>query len=300
MAYIAFDLDNTLGYFSILSPLAFFWSPESLENHDQEYMNPPLDLSKRLESKLKRARSQFMQSLIKEHHLLQKIIRPNIDSFLDPIVKKRVTKQVKAVVVYSNTTNYYTMEFAKQILERQFKCTGLFSSLVNIYHPIRKGDIVSPPPLREYKEPLKTFTTLQGIFQEATRSSTVVHPDQVAFVDDRDPVHNLYKEKVNGLTYIKVTPFFSTFTKKEKKELFQLAFDALQKVGLLNDIEYLQSGMCNRIVSFEQYPVKVLNGFPDLFSYVWSLIEAVPNRKVPWYSDSFSNGRQMTKFLEKF
>ena len=192
------------------------------------------------------------------------------------------------------------MEFAKQILERLFKCTGLFSSLVNIYHPLRRGDIESAPPVREYVEPLKTFTTLQGIFQEATRSSDVINPDQVVFVDDRDPVHNLYKEKANGLTYIKAAPFFSAFTKKEKKELFAIAFDAIQKVGLLNDVEYLQSGMCNRIVSFEQYPVKVLNGFPDLFSYVWSLVEAVPNRKVPWYSDSFSNGRQMTTFLQKF
>jgi hypothetical protein len=299
-AYIAFDLDNTLGYFDIIAPLAFFWSPEFLSNPDQAKYNAPLRISNGLKGKLKRARDRFASALLRRTDLLEKILRPNLNTLIDPIVSTRYLRKVKAVVIYSNTTNYYKMELAKALIEREFKAPGLFSLVADIYHPLRGADHVEERPERHYIEPLKTYASLHELLQEAADTSAAIHPHQVAFIDDRKVLHELIKETPAGLLYIQPTSFFAAFSKKERQQIMQMALEAMQQVGLLNDVEYMRSGICNRIVAYEQFPLKKLRGFPDVLSYVWSKMMEVPNPRAPWCNDGFSGGRCLASFLHEF
>jgi len=97
MAYVAFDLDNTLGFFELTNPLAFLWSPDFLENPEQSAINHRLEISTSLNNKLKKARTTFANSLLEDSSILSIIIRPNIDAIITPLLKKN---NLKTMIIY--------------------------------------------------------------------------------------------------------------------------------------------------------------------------------------------------------
>ena len=90
MAYVAFDLDATLGFFELTNPFAHFWSPNYLENPEQSAVNKRLDISPRLKAKLARVRTTFANSLLRNPHLLDIVLRPNLDAILTQLLAAHI------------------------------------------------------------------------------------------------------------------------------------------------------------------------------------------------------------------
>jgi len=298
MAYVAFDLDCTLGFFEITNALAHLWSPEFLQNPEQGAPNSTLRISGKLASKLKRARYNFASALLESPELLDTIIRPNLGVIMKQLLAAKRARKLQTVIIYSNTGVSYSVELAKTLIERLYGVHGFFSLLADHWHPLRGDDHIHE---REgvYIEPLKTISTLQKLFKSATKSAKDIPLRKILFVDDRQPKHQLADQEKYGLTYVVPDRFVPKVTQLQKKAILLMAIDALDGVGLLNDQEYLNSGFCHRKIPYDFVLVYNIHGFPDLFTYVWDQILRVKGSAKKWVPDSMVLSRQITKFLEQ-
>ncbi len=298
MAYIAFDLDATLGYFEVTNPMSILWSREFLDNPEQSGPNGKLKTTERLEKKLRRARRLFAEACVDDDTLRAMVLRPNIHALFDPIVKAWKQKKVKSVIVYSNTSHTPSMDFAIDMIEHLYKVKGLFNYAADHWHPLRTADRFKVAP-GEYKEPLKTMETLQKLFKAATKSRANIPFEQILFVDDRDPLHDLETQIPRGLTYLVPTPFRPDLSDARRKRLLQAGLEALDKAKVLDDPEYLESAYCHRIAVYDinkQVPVR---GFPDLLRYVAWRMTQVPHVKVRWIDDTMLLHGETAEFLKR-
>jgi hypothetical protein len=298
MAHVAFDLDCTLGFFEITNAFASLWSPDFLRNPEQMAPNGSFNLSASLTGKLKRARYNFASALLKTPELLDTVIRPNLDVVMEKLMAAKRARKLKTVIIYSNTGVTYSMELAKMLIERLYKAQGFFSLMADHWHPLREADHVLERQ-KVYIEPLKTISTLQKLFKEATRSAKEVPLKQILFVDDRLPKHTLQEQELDGLTYIVPSRFVPKVSNFQKKALLFMAMDAMDEAGLLHDEEYLKSGFCHRKISYHFKRLHAVNGFPDLFTYVWDKIENIKVAQRSWTPDTMNLSARLQKFLEQ-
>jgi hypothetical protein len=302
MAHVAFDLDNTLGFFEYTNPFAYFWSQDFLENPEQSRPNGDLKLSRALQSKLKRAQSNFVTLLIQNRQLHHLVLRPNLHAMILPLLKAKRDRKLKTVILYSNTGVTYSLQLAKELIERIYHAPGLFALSADHWHPLRTADHPKggPQPYK-YVEPKKTITTLQRLFRVAAKhpKNKVIPLKHIAFIDDRQPKHELQEQEPGGLTYIVPTSYYPQATKQEKKDLLLLAASAMDQAGLLHDPEYLNSGFCHRKIPYHFTKLHEIHGFPDLFHYVWGQIQHVHVPKEPWRSDTMTIQGSMTEFLRQ-
>ena len=297
MAYIGFDLDNTLGFFETVGPIAYLLSPEFLSNPEEKVGNPPLNMSRQLKNKLAYVRNLFAANLLKSPKLLDKVLRPNLDALIKPILEAKRGGLDVTVVIYSNTGNCFSTHFAKTLIEKKYNCPGLISLVADVFHPLRSPETTpAGPGANGFLNPEKTYPVLESLFQSASKRRVPIHPGSVAFVDDRTPIHRLAEEVPNGLTYIKPEAFVPKLTARERREIFTLALDAMDRVGLLSNDEYLASGICNRDIVYNgtRTPIR---GFPDIFSYVWSAMNRIYMTPRRWSDDTFQIAPIMRRFV---
>lgn len=299
MAYIAFDLDNTLGFFELTNPLAFLWSPEFLENPEQSAHNIPLELTLSLKKKLKAARSRFIDHLLSYPEFFDIIIRPNIDIIFSQIIIAKHSNRIKAVIIYSNTGVTYSMELAKEMIEKKYKSPDLINLMADHWHPLRVADRPRYIPEGRYIQPEKTIKTLKILFHKVTGEQAATPTNKIMFMDDRTPKHKLQEQEAEGLTYIVPKPFYPEIRLYHKRAIFFLAFESLQHAGVLSDKTYLSSGFCNRIITSKDKQDYIIKGFPSLYKYVWNQIFNVESSKSPWIPDTISLSMEIARFLEK-
>ena len=257
-------------------------------------------MTKNLTTKLAHVRNAFALSLLKHPELLKKVLRPNIDALIKPILKAKKERTPVTVIIYSNTGNYFSTHLAKALIEAKFKCPGLFSLIADVFHPLRRPETAPAiPEANGFLNPDKTVPVLLRLLEEgekrATRGpahSVPIHPDSVAFVDDRTPLHRIAEAIPHGLTYVKPTPFAPKLKVTERREILTLALEAMD--DLLSSDEYLASGMCNRRIGN-----RVIRGFPDLFSYVWKAMNETYYTPANWVDDTFSLDVEMAGFFER-
>lgn len=297
MAYVAFDLDNTLGFFEITNKFAFLWSPSFLDNPEHSVVNRPLNLSPALTGQLKRAREIFVDKLLKDKDILKTIIRPNIDTLILPLLEAKKRGKLKTIIIYSNTGVTYSLELAKAILEKKYG-TELFSLLADHWHPLRVADHKDHRP-GHYVEPYKTIQTLTRLFKAATKRQNEIPYENILFVDDRMPKHTLQQQEVDGLTYLVPTHFVPKITHSQKDYLLFLAWMSLEEAGLLRNPEYFRSGFCTRNIPYEMTKVHSIRGFPDLLTYVFQSIEHVKGAVRTWVPDTESLKARMARFLKQ-
>jgi len=292
MAYVAFDLDNTLGYFEVVGPIAFFISPEFLKNPEESPTNS-LTISKRLSLKLEHVRANFAAELLKRPHVLHAVLRPNLDSLIKPLLKKKTT-----VIIYSNTGNTFSTHLAKDLIERKYKSPGLIKLIADVFHPLRKPETSGLRGADGFLNPDKTFPVLNTLLAAAAKRLTPIHPEDMLFVDDRTPMHPISEATRLGLTYIKPTAYAPRVTKTVRQEILQIALGVIDKAGLLADEEYLASGFCFRRIRRKE-GVKVIKGFPDLFKYVWKSMNETYYPPSKWVDDTSSLESEMRRFVER-
>jgi len=278
MACVAFDLDNTLGFFDIIKPLALLWDEGS---------HPISHLLKR---KLQGARSTFATYLLNDPKILATLLRPNLDAMILPLLQAKQSRRLKTVIIYSNTGVGYSVELAIFLIETIYKCPRFFALGADAWHPLRKLDHKDDIP-GEYTEPYKTIETLQLLFQKAMHSKKSVPLRNILFVDDRRPKHVLKAQEVDGLTYIVPSRFIPTVTDQQKRYILFMAYLSLEQNGLLTNKEYLASKLCNRD--------NHIRGFTDLFAHVSDCIEGIHTATKAWVADTASISSQMREFLHQ-
>jgi hypothetical protein len=233
MSLIAFDLDNTLGFFFHVGIWSDFFSVDTIENSFNREINPGLRLSTRLKVKLREAEALYIKKILASPRILKTVLRPNLDEMIRPLIKHK--KDIRAVVIYSNTWNSFTPHIGKALIESIYKCPGLFDCVVDAAHPIRRHDWKRV----EDGQPLKTFKVLKEIFSSLCHVKGSIEPEDILFVDEREEKHDLEKEP--GLTYLKPTVFDPKLTSPERREIYKMGLDVLEETDLLDDEEYLGS-----------------------------------------------------------
>jgi len=282
MAYVAFDLDNTLGFFGLTNKLGNLWSKEAISNPEQSAR--PIKISRKLEIKLSRAREFFAKSLLKDKNILFTVLRPNLDAMILPLLEAKRKRKLNSVIIYSNTGSDYSMELAKYLIEEHYKCRGFFDLMANHWHPLRTHDHRDAQP-GEYVEPLKTIETLQKLFKRASYGKAAPLTN-ILFVDDRDPKHELQKQEPEGLTYLVPTRFTPTITPSQRRYILFLAMYALNEQGLLSSEEYLTSPFCNRRIIYDFTKHVQISGLDDLLDYVRGQMETEESPDRPWRRDT--------------
>ena len=297
-AYVGFDVDLTLGFFEYTNYLAFFWSPEYYETITEDAGRRAASVSPRLKDKLRDARRLFAELLLNDPPLLFTVLRANIGAMMEPLLRLRTAKKLKAAVLYSNTGVTYSLELATQLLEGLFRVPGFIGAAADIYHPYRQDppDFIYGEP-----EPRKTFETLVRLFQKAAKKATPIKPKQVLFLDDRYVKHSLAAEEAAGLAYVMPTPFFTHPTQEQVQKLWNLAISAMKQVGLDRDDEYLDSVFCVQNLPPNHGERRSIMGFDDLAAYVYSEMEHGARRfRGKWEDDSLGLSVQIEEWAGRF
>jgi hypothetical protein len=233
MALVAFDLDNTLGFFFHVGIWSDFFSVDTIENAFNKKINPTLKLSTSLRKKLRKAEALYIKKLLDSPTILKTILRPNLDEMILPLIHNK--KKVRAVIIYSNTWNTFTPHIGKEIIESIYNCNGLFDCVIDASHIVRHHDWKET----EGGQPLKTFKVLKTIFADICNVKGAIRPDHILFIDEREKKHRLQYE--DGLTYLKPTVFDPKITVANREEIFMMGLEVLEETGLLHDKEYLGS-----------------------------------------------------------
>ena len=283
--YVAFDMDNTLGYFEVVGPLAYFMCPEFLEN-PEESKNNRLEISKRLRSTLARVRKTFAMELLKDG-VVETVLRPNLTSMIRPCIKAKAT-----VILYSNTGNTFSTHLAKDLIEHKFKAPGLIKLVADVFHPLRHPETQGARGADGFLNPDKTYPVLMTMLQSVSHAS--IHPDEVAFVDDRDPVHRIAEAVPLGLTYIKPTAFAPRMGKRSRQRILEIGLYVMDRAGLLSDMEYMSSAICYRVVQG-----RTIRGFPDLLSYVWERMNETYFPPSKWVDDTIMIEGEIGRFFQR-
>lgn len=263
MALVAFDLDNTLGFFYHIGIWGNFFSVETFESSFNRHLNPHISLRPSLKEKLRKAEGLFIKKLLKSPRLLKTILRPDLAVTIKPIIRAKALGRIKAVCIYSNTWNPFSVHLAKELIETIYKCKGLFDCVVDATNPIRKQDWL----VVDDGEPLKTFGTLKRIFKELCHIKTRIHPEEIVFIDDRIKKHDLKLYEKDGLRYIQPQAFAPRLTRTDHDEVLMLGMDVLIHTKLIEDVDYLRSDLFHRKLYFGmKHDVKIIRNIYDLLS----------------------------------
>jgi hypothetical protein len=291
MAYAAFDLDQTLGFFEIVGPLAFLWSKDFLSNPEQSANNSSVRISRKLELQLARARESFARSLLGDPKLLFTVLRPDITEIIRPLLK---SDHFKSAIIYSNTGVSYTVELGKFLIEKYCKAPNFFSLTADHWHPLRDEDRTG-----QFEEPKKTIGTLQKLFRRAAHIRKDVPVENILFVDDRNPKHLLAEQEKDGLTYLNIHPFVPSITDKQRENILFLAIAALDKHGLLKSSEYLESGFCHRTIPYDFTKQHTIRGFRELLNFVKTAMFEVEVEPTPWREGVTYMRKTMQEYLDQ-
>jgi len=298
MALVAFDLDNTLGYFDVISTWGEFFSIELLENPVYMKYNPGFSLSARLKERLRKAEMSIVEMVEKSPALLETILRPNLDVMLLPILKVKQAGKVRAVCMYSNASNIFKLKFAKLLIERRFNCPGFFDCIIDATHNVRSYDWKKRDPSNY--EPLKTFSTLRRIFKDYCGVKGVISPEQILFIDDRLKKHHLENDEKHGLTYLKPAMFSPPISHSMKEHSFANMLNCLYSIGLFDDAEYLESPIFN-CVKYNMYDEKMvkIHGVFELIKFTDRSKEERITPPMEFKNDSKKIRQTILKFLAK-
>lgn len=213
MAYVGFDLDETLGRFSVANSHTFFLQPHiglyggvwsGLYGTGTQQVDQPFPLSPDLKTRLDDAFRLFVKCIAEKERQQPPLglIRPSMITLVKQLYELKQVGAVKAVVIYSNNGNLSLLHLAGHVLETLADAPGLFCNYVHWYHPLRKNEVVPGNP----GAATKTLAILKKAFQTGLCTPAEISDEDVYFFDDLDPPHRDLHSKLAS-RYIQVTPY---------------------------------------------------------------------------------------------
>jgi hypothetical protein len=217
-----FDLDNTLGDFRAVDFFGLLLEPKILPNYygfnkmkSFAYSEIISSYTKEEKDLLLKLRNQ-LELLIDKEGFNKKILRPDIQTILSPLVEEFKKHKIKGFIIYSNNSNLYVLEYAGRAIERLFDTEKLFIKYLDRNHEERTHDI---PDQSGY--PSKMVKTV-------IKYSSPKAP--ILFVDDL--VHNDFFTDLDDTTYILIPAYVAKVEDLELQiiiSLFEELFDELRE-----------------------------------------------------------------------
>ncbi len=147
MAFVGFDLDETIGRFETLSgaytkfldPEKAYFRSSGSGLYGSTLAQRTVPLTPELASLFDKAVEIFTEKLCEyEKAGTLGLLRPSIIPIAQRLSKLKQSGQVKSVVIYSNNGNYMALEVAAKMVEKIAGIPKLFDMLIHRYHPIRQ------------------------------------------------------------------------------------------------------------------------------------------------------------------
>ena len=147
MAFVGFDLDETIGRFETLSgaytkflhPEKAFFQGAGSGLYGSQEVQRPVPFTPELEALCDKAIEIFVDTLCEyEKTRNLGLLRPSIIPIAQRLSKLKQSGQVKHVVIYSNNGNLMALEVAAKMVEKIAGIPKLFDLLIHRYHPIRQ------------------------------------------------------------------------------------------------------------------------------------------------------------------
>ena len=295
MALVAFDLDNTLGFFEHINPWADFFSVDTLENRFNRIINPDFKLSASLQKTLRIAERVFVENLLNNRELLETVLRPNLSAFIIPLIKAKAKGTVRAVCIYSNTWNTFSVHVGKALIEAVYDAPGLFDAVVDASHPIREIDWKN----KKQGSQIKSFENLTLIFKKLCKVRGTIRPSDILFIDERMTKHEIKREEVRGLVYLKPTEYFPRLSEALRYQAFQLGMSVIDECRLFKNMEYLDSDIfnCLKYGAFENGNTYIpITNIADLIEMTEHIIRGSGKNWKTFKDDS----REVTKVICEF
>lgn len=294
MALVAFDLDNTLGFFYHVAPVGHLFSLDLLDNSETRGLNPNFHISPRIRAALKRVEERFIEKLLERQHLLRTILRPNLDAMLRPVIQAAQVGRIRSICMYSNAANSFSLKLAKTIIERQYGVSNLFCALVDATHPIRSADLKTI----KYGEPIKTFATLRSIFRKLCGYPLPIQPSNIIFIDERRPKHDIAVMEPEGLTYIQPSEYMPILPRGHKGEIIKMALECLIEEGLMTDEEYLQSSVFQCLKrKYINQRIRPIGNFHDLLDFIGEEVADSDKVAKPFINDTKTLRQQLIRAI---
>jgi len=248
MALVAFDLDNTLGYFSHIGVWADLFSLDNLENQFNFALNPNFKLSPALRKTLRAAEKLYIKKVLESPKIVKSILRPNLDAMILPLIHAKKKGKVRAICIYSNTWNTFTVHLGKVLIETIYNCENLFDCAIDASHPIRARDWLN----KDQGKQIKTFAVLKSIFKELCNVKGTIRPSDILFVDERAEKHQIAEEVSEGLVYLKPTEYLPKVSMSLLHDIFDIGIEVLEESGLFKNRDYLESDV-TRTIKFGEW-----------------------------------------------
>lgn len=243
MAYVGFDLDETLGRFSVAHFAGLFLQPrqaiyESIFSglYGSQRISEPIPYSQQLEAKLKIAFQTFADCLVEKELAVPALglIRPSMIDFIHRLYELKQAGLVKSVLIYSNNGNPALLLLAAKMLESLAAAPGLFCDFIHWYHPLRANEV-------QYGRPGTATKTIHTLLKALTRptcnpTNEIIHPENVYFFDDAVPIHYGISRFL-GDRYFQIKPYKFDADPSIIVECFK---KAMESSGLDKDEEYFQ------------------------------------------------------------
>lgn len=234
MAFIGFDLDETLGSFTPLHNHILFLTPENVYKNLLPGRQPFVP-SDSLRRKLQIGLRSFADCLASKDSELG-ILRKGILSIMRRLAEAKANGFVKAVSIYSNNGNLGLLLLASAMIEHAIGVPGFFCTHIDWYNPLRSKEITPGRP----GAAMKTAAVLRKAFVDprcaGVQSLADVPLESLYFFDDIE--HPYLKPIIGSDHYFQVKAY-----KNEVADLGPVddCFDsAFRSSELAGDEEYLR------------------------------------------------------------
>jgi hypothetical protein len=231
MAYIGFDLDETLGRFISAHPFVFFVNPGPVYDYLLKGQAPFVP-SEALRAKLEVAMNEFAKCLVAT---VPGILRPGILAILSKLSNLKDSGQVAAISIYSNNGNLGLLLLASAMIENALGKPGLFCNHIDWYNPMRSAEITPGRPGSAYK----TGRVLRQSFLDprcgSFRSLNAIQKAKTYFFDDT--IHQDVLNEIGPANYFRVNPY--KIDPSSVKPIESCLDTALRAADLDTDEEYL-------------------------------------------------------------
>lgn len=240
MAYIGFDLDETLGRFGAAHYASLFLRPTEgiyQSSYSGLYGSPKIlepPLSHNLRLKINKGFGLLVDCLVEKEKESPPLglIRPVMIPIVRKLYELKQRGDVKAVVIYSNNGNLALLHLAAEMLEKLADAPGLFCNFIHWYHPSREREVAYGRP----GEAMKTLAVLLKGFraESCLPKNEMIDWKKVYFFDDLSPPHPILKNNLQE-RYFQIAPYRYDADPALVLECFKRAFEGAE---LSTDPEY--------------------------------------------------------------
>lgn len=256
MAFLGFDLDETLGKFSSTDGYIYFFMPQALYGGLYKgYGTYPVP-SPELQAKLQAGFDLFAQCLASKEPGLG-LLRPGIVQIFNKLADLKASGKIAGIIIYSNNGNIASLLLASKMIEYLVGKGPLFCNHIDYYNEMRNIANVKIKP----GNATKTVRVLRQSFLDPRcgnyTSINDIPVDKLFFFDDL--IHDDIIDII-GDRYFQVNPYGKDANYEPITECFDTA---IKSQGLDTDEEYLD--YVKDIVNFGQ---TLPTSFEDILNFL--------------------------------